>query len=1146
MRKALQLGAVLVALVLISLWSIIPPAEKLRRGKDLAGGVSLVYAVNIEGDENPAEVLSRTIEVLKQRVDPNGQFDITMIAQGDNRIEVSMPLATENVVALRRQINEKLEALAQVSINEGELERAMRASESERPALLSEIAAGSEVRLEMLRSVALAYDAARSARQAFTEAREAGASEEILDSLVEQAAAAELAYDRARDEALTSAVSADEVRRALELPSQERMILDRATGETVTIASPRQRALERLRAQHPDLAAELDEIVALYTQYEDQRRGYDDPADLMRVLQGAGILTFRIAVEPGELPDEQDLRNQLRERGPRNVQSNEARWYQIDDLESWYDDAQTLRSLQDDPINYFASRYSLVVEERDGLYYALLYDRPGLRLTQAEGVWRVDGAFQTVDQLGRPAIGFTMNPAGAVRMGNLTGDNVGRQMAVILDDRVYTAPNLNSRIEGSGIIQGRFTDRDIQYIIRTLAAGSLSAKLGEEPISTSVIAPQLGADNLHKGLVAGIYALVVVSGFMIVYYMTSGGIAVIALACNAILLLGAMSLSRAAFTMPGIAGVILTFGMAVDANVIIFERIREEIMAGQKVKAAVRIGYNKALSAIIDGNITNLIVCLVLGSVGTPEIRGFAITLGIGVVTTLISALLITRVLYTLLLEGGVMKTVPMLPSVFPAVHRLLEPRIDWLGKRFLFYAVSATLLAASFGVIAYQGKEMFDNEFRGGTAVTVELASGQTLTRQQVEERLRAEASKAPPGSEQNALISAQVVALNPQADNVTSDTFKIKTVVTNREVVEATVLGAFTDVLDARPPVVAESVRPRPVLQSALGENIDRPDIRDDAGEYVGGVAVVAERLQPPIALDDLQARLSATRSRSDHSDSLGRSHRVVILEGDANAITSFALLAYDQGASYFDDQGRWQIELAQSEVAVVTEALERASSLAGVESFSPAIARTFAAQAIVAVGLSILGILIYVWIRFGTVRYSLAAVLPGVHDTIIMIGLVAGAEMLYKYAPGVAATFLIEPFKIDLAMVAAVLTIIGYSLNDTIVTMDRIRENKGRLPYATREIINLSVNQTFSRTLITSGTTLIAALALYLFGGQGTRGFAYAIFCGVLVGTYSSIAIATPIVWQKKVPAPKPVPGRPAAASSSEAALASASTT
>jgi SecD/SecF fusion protein len=1125
MRKALQLGALLVALVFIAIWSIIPPSEKLRLGKDLAGGVSLVYAVDIEGDESPRDVLSRTIEVLKERVDPNGQFDITMIAQGDNRIEVSMPLATANVLILRGQLEAKLDALAMVSIRSDELERAIRADESERAALLAEIAAGSDERLAVLTSAARAYDESRAARQAFEEASQAGADDAIIESLVEQAAAAELAYERIRDEALTSAVSADEVRRALELPNQDRIIIDKATDEKVIIESPRVRAIERLRAQHPDLGPELDEIVALYTNYESQRRGYDDPSDLKRVLQGAGVLTFRIAVQPGELPDEAELRQQLVERGARNVQSSDARWYQIDDLESWYDDAQNLRALQLDPIGYFASRYSLVVEERDGIYYALLYDRPGLRLTKAEGLWRVDGAGQGVDELGRPAITFRMNPSGARLMGDLTGENVGRQMAVILDDRIYTAPGLRGRIEGSGQISGRFTDRDLQYIIRTLAAGSLSAKLSEIPISESVIGPQLGADNLHKGLVAGVYALMLVSGFMIVYYMTSGGIAVVALACNAVLLLGAMSLSRAAFTMPGIAGIILTFGMAVDANVIIFERIREEIMAGQKVKAAVRIGFAKGLSAIVDGNVTNLIVCLVLASVGTPEIRGFAITLGIGVVTTLISALLITRTLYTLLLESRVMKSVPMLPSVFPAVHRALEPRIDWLGMRFVFYIVSAVLITGSLGVIFVQGKNMLDNEFRGGTAVTIELADGQMLTRQQVEERVRAEATKAPTGSPESQLLTAQIVALNPQSDNITSDTFKIKTVVVDRDAVENTILIAFKDVLDARPPIAVESVDTYSILQVAFGENIDRPEFRDNVGEFIGGVAVVAQGVEPPLPLSELEDRIDSTRSRTDHSDTLGRSHQIIVLDGTQDAITAFAVLAYDRGISYFDDQSRWQTGLAESEASVVRDALERASSLAGIESFSPAIAQTFAAQAIVAIILSLMGILIYVWIRFGTLRYSLATIVPGLHDTIIMIGLVAGAEILYERAPGLSAALGIEPFKIDLAMVAAVLTIIGYSLNDTIVTMDRIRENKGRLPHATREIINLSVNQTFSRTLITSGTTLISAASLYIFGGQGTRGFAFAIFCGVVIGTYSSVAIATPIVWQKRVPAPKP---------------------
>ena len=1120
MRKAMQLGAVLVALVLISIWSIIPPAEKLRRGKDLAGGVSLVYAVNIEGDENPRDVLGRTIEVLKQRVDPNGQFDITMISQGDNRIEVSMPLASQTVTVLRREIDAKLAALQTVSIDAGALERTIRMQGSERDGALVSLAAGSEDRLSLLRRAASAYDEARAARAAFTEAQSVNAPEDVLDDLVGAAAAAEIQYERVRAQALRAAISPEEVRRALDLPNQDRSIADQASGERVTIESPRKRALQRLREQHPDLATELNEIVSLFETYEAQRRGYDDPSDLMRVLQGAGVLTFRIAVQPGEMANEAELRQQLRERGARNVQSTEARWYSIDDIESWYDDIQGLRALQAAPAEYFATRYRLVVEERDGIYYILLYDRSGLRLTPAEGSWRVDSASAGVDRLGRPAIDFRMNPTGATLMGRMTGDNIGRQMAVLLDDRVYTAPTLINAIQGQGQISGRFSNAELNYIIRTLAAGSLAAKLSEQPISVTVLAPQLGADNLQKGLVAGVFALIVISAFMIVYYMTSGMIAVVALACNAILLLGAMSLSRAAFTMPGIAGVILTFGIAVDANVIIYERIREEIMSGgQKVKAAVRIGYSKGLSAIIDGNVTNLIVCLVLGSVGTPEIRGFAITLGIGVVTTLISGLLITRVIYTVLLEGGIMKRLPMLPSVVPSLHRLLEPNIDWIGKRFIFYVTSGVLLVGSFAVMAIQGADMFDNEFRGGTAVTLELTEGKTLTRQDVETRLRERASREPSGSDVNRLLTAQVIAINPMADNVTSRTFKIKTVVTNREAVEGAVLESFSDVLDARPPLQFGAVVVRPILQGALGENIDRPEIRDNVDSFIGGVAVVVSDIQPPVSLEELEARLAATRTRADHSGTLGRPHFMVILDGTPQAVRAVAMLATDEGVSYFDDQSRWRTTLAASEEAVLRDALERASSLAGIEAFSPAIARTFAAQAIVAIALSLMGILIYVWVRFGSLRYSVAATVPQLHDSLIVIGMVAGAEILYDKAPGVAAMFLIEPFRIDLAMVAAVLTIIGYSLNDTIVTMDRIRENKGRLPYATRDIINLSVNQTFSRTIITSGTTLFAAFSLYAFGGQGTRGFAFAILVGVLVGTYSSVAIATPIVWQKK---------------------------
>ena len=305
----------------------------------------------------------------------------------------------------------------------------------------------------------------------------------------------------------------------------------------------------------------------------------------MRMLRGAGVLEFRIAVRPGErTADEPALRRQLSERGPDGVEAVGVNWFPLNKKDDWFDDVEGLRLMEADAPSYFAERYGLVVEPYEGRYYALLHDRPGLRLTEAEGDWSLSDSYPASDNLGRPAVGFEMNPRGAQLLGELTGNNVGELMAVQLDGNIYTAPNLIDRISTHGIIQGTFSPTELSYLIKTLNAGSLQARLSDRPISVTTLAPELGADNLRKGLTAAWISLVLVGVFMVFYYFTSGFVAMIALLSNAIIILGAMSLNRAAFTLPGIAGIVLTFGMAVDANVLIYERIREELLAGNDLK----------------------------------------------------------------------------------------------------------------------------------------------------------------------------------------------------------------------------------------------------------------------------------------------------------------------------------------------------------------------------------------------------------------------------------------------------------------------------------------------------------------------------------------------------------------------------------
>ncbi|MEO1512509.1 MAG: protein translocase subunit SecD, partial [Planctomycetota bacterium] len=486
--------------------------------------------------------------------------------------------------------------------------------------------------------------------------------------------------------------------------------------------------------------------VGAFEAYDENRSCLVDPAVLQRLVSASGVPCLRITIDPqsagttNTFAQEARARQLLREGGPDNASLRGVRWCPINDIDTWVSSVEEVEALQQDPAAFFETR-GYIVEPYLGEFFMLCWATRASSLTVDDGDWAVARAFQTVDQLGRPAVGFQMDPRGAKLLGTLTAANLNNQMAVLLDEEVYTAPNLRGAISSQGVIEGRFSLEEINYIIRVLSAGSLSARLSPEPLSVNTVAPDFGQDNLDQGRTAGMWALALVSGFMVAYYFAFGVVAVASLLFNAAIILGAVALARASFTLPGIAGVILTFGMAVDANVLIYERIREETRKGADLRAAARLGYQKALSAIVDGNVTNLIVCFVLGTLGTPEIKGFAITLGIGVIGTMISALVFTRLLLNFFIEVLGWKKLGMLPTSIPVLERILEPKINWIGFRYFAIPISIGLVALGIGLTVRQGEEMLDTEFRGGTAATLDLKdeSGEpiTLTRQNVEDRI-------------------------------------------------------------------------------------------------------------------------------------------------------------------------------------------------------------------------------------------------------------------------------------------------------------------------------------------------------------------------------------------------------------------------
>lgn len=1156
----------LVVLVLFGI-SVYPPGEKLRLGKDLRGGTTLVYSVEIDPGENAKEVLDKVIEVLKDRVDPDGIFDITMIAQGQDRIEITMPLPSDKVKQLRKQYLDALGELDQRAIAKGDFERVMRLPPEEREARFAEVGGDSGELRGLLDTASKSLDDATTYRKQLDILDKTNALPEVIDDLIAKISTAERSYEGAKDSAAAMMPSSSELKSILELPDRPLVLKDNKTGAYEQLDSSRTRALKTFREQNDArLKSVLDNILAAHDTYVSNRTSLDDPSDLIRMLRGAGVLSFRITVDPSGSgsanthPEEARLRSELHEKGPRNVRARDARWVKINRIEAWLDTKQELELLDGSPTAYFQGR-GYVAEEYDGDYWILVWDTPDKRLTQGDdSEWAVASAFNSTDQSGRPAIGFQMNTRGARLFGDMTGGNVGNKMAVLLDDEVYTAPTINDRIGRQGIIMGNFSTPEREYIIRVLNAGSLQAKLSSEPLSENTIAPELGLDNLKAGLRAGVIALGIVSVFMIFYYFGYGIVAVLALLCNALLILGAMALAKAAFSLPGIAGVILTFGMAVDANVLIFERIREELHRGADLKTAVRLGYEKAMSSIVDGNVTNLIVCVVLGQLGTQEIRGFAITLGIGVCTTLFAALFLSRILMALITDVAQLKRMRMLPMVIPALERALEPKINWLKLRWVFVWISAAGVGVGLYMVGTRGEKMLDMEFRGGVQVTMRLgddADGKPIIRSRADilEKVREIGLDRGEFDPLRALEWAEVTPVNPQ-DGVNSDTFIIKAFLLDDQSVATTSIGSsdeaadsptdrivksivakFQDEIDTKPPLEFagsqhESIDAAPVYAintQNLGEAIRRSDVRESVATFIGGAAIVIEIDEDSIehlpTLRGILDRLDAMRSKSDFSETLRHQTKLIVIDGTTDAVKTAVLLVSDPGLSSFDNAQAWRDTLAEPEWDLVRNALTDVTTLASVQTFSPVIAERFKQTAVVSVLMSFLLILIYIWVRFGSVRYSGAAIACLVHDCLCVLGLIALTEIIYDHPTlqPAAQTLGILPFKIDLNLVAAILTIIGYSLNDTIIIMDRIRENRGKLPYASAQVINDSVNQTISRTVITSGTTLLATVILFMWGGEGVRAFSFALLTGVVIGTYSSIAVAAPLVWSRKTGGP-----------------------
>ncbi len=1134
MNRSLYQRLFLSLVVLLILGkAMLPFQEKLRLGKDLAGGVTLLYQVQLGAEENKAQIIEKTIQVIRDRVDPMGQLDLRITPVGEDRIEITMPLPTAEVKQLRQKVEDALRDVDRHYASVGNVDDLLALPGDQRAERIASAAGGDAERRKAFDGAAARFDVLRARRAEYSAAPDAAAREALAAGVAQ----AEIDYDAAKQALSESAISSQAIRRVLAMSTRTRELQD-ANRQLVVFPSDRDKGLEALKKAHPGAVDEIGAVLKLHEEYSTRRKSLDDPQDLVRILRGAGVLTFRIAPRPGSYAEEARLRQELRDRGPRVARARDARWFKLNDIGAWMNEAEDFARLESNPGQYFANRGHIAeYYPGDQSYYMLCWDTPDLRLTPAEGDWTVASASQGVDQLGKPAIHFEMDARGSSLLGRLTQGNVSNVMAVLFDDQVYTAPNLREAISRSGQITGEFTSQEVDYVVRVLSAGSLKAKLSSEPISIESVGPDLGADNLAKGLNTGMIAFVLVSGFMIVYYFSCGLIAVLALACAGVLILGMMALQHAAFTMPGIAGVVLTFGQAVDANVLIYERMREELRNGHDMRTATRVGFRRALPAIIDANVSHLIICAVLYQLGTQEIRGFAVTLAVGVLATLFAALVISRVIFGMLVETNVWHKAAMLPMVVPALQRMLEPKVNWLKLRPVFLTMSVIYMGISIFFVVNRGEAFYDTEFRGGTQVTLELAhagsqtpgvKATTLTRQQVQDRLK----KLATGGQNDQLdkfAEAEVIPVNPGPDGVTSDRFRLKSLATESRVVLDAIHKGFSDVLQTEavltftgsPLENADAAPVHPILSPKLSEVIGRSTGEADIREFNGGAAILLEDLTPRLSFADLNARLDRTRRSGDFASTLDRKHDLRILAGTPDAVQSAVVLVADPEVNAFDDLAVFQKDVAAKEWQLARAALAQPAEVANVEAFSPAVAATFKRNAVASVLVSIALLIVYIWIRYGTPRWALAATLPVFHDVIGMLGAIAIAQYLFEHSGtnSFARSIGLLPFSINLNMVAAILTMAGFSLNDKVIILDRIRENRGKLKYASGHIVNDSINQTLSRTMITSGLTLLTTLILYVFGGEAIRGFAFAFTVGAILGTYSSIALGAPLVWSKR---------------------------
>lgn len=697
-----------------------------------------------------------------------------------------------------------------------------------------------------------------------------------------------------------------------------------------------------------------------------------------------------------------------------------------------------------------------------------------------------------------PSVGFLFDSRGALRFLDLTTkyrplkDESKFRLAVVLNGKIQSAPQLLQPIGSQGQITGNFTQKEVQKLVDVLNAGALDVPLNTNPVSEFTISPLLGLDVRTKGINACIVSALVVFVFMAVYYRMSGLIANLSLVLNMSLTVAIMVFVQASFTLPGLAGMALTLGMAVDANVLIYERMREEIQRGASVKMAIFNGFDKAFSAIFDSNVTTLISAVILYMVGTDQVKGFAVTLFVGIATSMFSALYFGRLVFELMERKRFLKKLNMMQAI-PA------PSLDFLGKTKIAAIFSVVLIAVSAVVAVSRGALNFDIDFRGGTMVTVQF------TEPKKSDEFRPKLVEKFGSSLSLEQLTVQGVSSDPDS----STRWRVR--VTNENPVEvskdlAEALDAFglrkITVKAAEPTAVAE-------IKAEEGKTLSEKEAR-----YQGGHEVKLTFSEPVSLTTAKQSVTEAITAHLVEKDNATKAIDLIELNG-VGAEGSAPKVGEVQ--RFQDVVVKVRKDINKEDLGKILAAMEKKMAstplFEELTNFSSAVGKQTQSQALLAIGLSLVSILIYVWFRFDSWSYGIGAIVALFHDVAVAALALPVAAVLSDTPIG--TIFGLEDFKINLPVIAALLTIVGFSINDTIVIFDRVREVKGKSPKLTREMVNLSLNQTLSRTLLTSLTTGMTTLVLYIMGGESIHGFTFCMLVGFISGVYSTVYIASPVM-------------------------------